>query len=117
MIIDALFLESKIQIRISEQLIQEYFEVLLRLKFARFPDLTRKAKSILIEIGIRAGLYKPRIKLNIISDKDDNMILELAEESGADFMIPGNTNDFTIAQYKSTKIVTPKNYWERYKPE
>lgn len=69
------------------------------------------------EIGLKAELYKPNIKLNIITDQDDNMILELAEESNADFIITGNTNDFTMSAYKSTKIVTPKEYWENYKPE
>ena len=45
------------------------------------------------------------------------MILELAEESKADFIITGNTNDFTISEYKTTKIVTPKEYWENHKPK
>jgi predicted nucleic acid-binding protein len=44
------------------------------------------------------------------------MILELAEESNANFIITGNTNDFTMPEYKKTKIVTPKEYWENFKP-
>jgi len=55
--------------------------------------------------------------MQIVSDKDDNKILELADECGADFIITGNTNDFTFPLYKQTKIVTPKDYWENYKPE
>jgi predicted nucleic acid-binding protein len=42
------------------------------------------------------------------------MILELADECSADFIITGNTNDFTFSTYKRTKIVTPKEYWEDY---
>jgi len=49
--------------------------------------------------------------LNIISDKDDNKIVELADESNADFIITGNTNDFTFPKYKNTKILTPRDYW------
>ncbi len=45
------------------------------------------------------------------------MILELADECKADFVITGNTTDFTFSSYKETKIVTPKEYWETYKPE
>lgn len=56
--------------------------------------------------------YTPEIKLDIISDQDDNMILELAYESKADFIITGNTNDFTISEYLHTKIVTPREFWE-----
>lgn len=57
------------------------------------------------------------IQLTIISDKDDNKLLELAEESTADFLITGNTNDFTLKKYKQTRIVTPKEYWENYKSQ
>lgn len=117
LIIDELFLEGKIIVCVSAELVQEYFEVLSRPKFARFPDFISGAKSILAEIGSNAKIYTPEIKLDIISDKDDNMILELADESEADFIITGNTNDFTMPAYRNTKIVTPKEYWENYKPE
>jgi predicted nucleic acid-binding protein len=65
---------------------------------------------------MKAIRYKPRITLDLISDKNDNKILELADECGADFIITGNTNDFTFPLYKQTKVVTPKDYWENYKP-
>lgn len=116
LIIDELLFENKIQLCISEELIKEYFEVLSRPKFFRYPDFVSKAESILSEIGIRSKMYKPTTKLDIISDKDDNMILELAEKSNADFIITGNTNDFTMTKYKRTRIVTPKEYWENFKP-
>lgn len=117
MIVDELFFENKVQLCVSDELITEYFDVLSRPKFARFPDFATKAETVLTEIGLKSELYKPSTKLDIISDKDDNMILELADESNADFIITGNTNDFTISEYKNTKIVTPKEYWENYRPK
>ena len=60
--------------------------------------------------------YSPRITLDLISDRDDNKILELADECSADFVITGNTTDFIFPRYKQTMIVTPKEYWENYKP-
>lgn len=117
LIIDELFLENKIQLCISEELMMEYFDVLSRPKFARFPDFANRAENILTEIGLKAEFYKPSIKLDIISDQDDNMILELAEESDSDFIVTGNTNDFTMSAHKNTKIVSPKEYWEIYKPK
>jgi predicted nucleic acid-binding protein len=42
------------------------------------------------------------------------MLLELADICSADFLITGNTNDFTFSQYKETKIVLPKEYWDNY---
>ena len=117
LIIDELFIEDKIHLCVSEDLIQEYFDVLSRPKFSNFPDFVAKAESLLIDIGQKAEVYNTTIKLDIISDVDDNMILELAETCNADFVITGNTNDFTMSEYKNTKIVTPKEYWENYKPE
>jgi predicted nucleic acid-binding protein len=45
---------------------------------------------------------------------NSNILLELADICFADFLITGNTNDFTFSQYKETKIVTPKEYWDNY---
>lgn len=72
---------------------------------------------MLAEIENRAIKFFPTITLNLISDDDDNMILELAHECSADFIITGNITDFTFPTYNKTKIVTPKDYWERYKPD
>ena len=52
--------------------------------------------------------------LNIIKDKDDNKLLELADESNADFLITGNHLDFNITHYKNTRILSPRNFWEEY---
>ena len=62
-------------------------------------------------------MFKPKIKLQLISDADDNMVLELADECTADFVITGNTTDFIFSTYKATKIVTPREFWENYRPK
>lgn len=45
------------------------------------------------------------------------MILELADKCLADFIITGNTTDFTFPTYKNTKIVSPKEYVDNYQPD
>ncbi len=117
LIVNDLFIEDKFHLCVSDELLNEYYDVLSREKFAKFQDFFIKAESILADIESKALKFHPRIKLDLISDKDDNMILELADECEADFIITGNTNDFTFLTYKQTKIVTPKEYWELYKPE
>jgi predicted nucleic acid-binding protein len=62
-----------------------------------------------------AELFEPENKLDLIKDEPDNRFLELAQIAKADFIITGNTNDFNIGNFKSTKIVTPKEYWQLYK--
>ena len=116
-IIFELFIDNKIQLCVSEVLLSEYYEVLRRDKFAKFKDFLNRAESMLVEIEQKSILFDPKIKLHLISDPDDNMILELADECNADYVITGNSNDFTFPKYKETRIVTPREYWEYHKPQ
>jgi putative PIN family toxin of toxin-antitoxin system len=117
LILKDLFIEQKFQLCISVELLAEYYEVLARPKFSKFQDFFIRAEALLVEIEAKATKYNPTITLNLISDDDDNMILELADECLADFVITGNTTDFTFPTYKQTKIVTPKEYWDNYQPD
>ena len=115
-IVNELFIDDKIDMCVSEELMAEYYDVLRREKFARFHDFFSRAEALLVEIETKATMFKPKIRLNLISDADDNMVLELADECIADFIITGNTTDFIFPTYKETKIVTPREYWENHKP-
>jgi uncharacterized protein len=114
-IVNELFIDDKIEMCVSEELMAEYYDVLRREKFAKFHDFFSRAEALLVEIETKATMFKPKIRLNLISDADDNMVLELADESIADFIITGNTTDFIFPTYKETKIVTPREYWENHK--
>lgn len=116
-IIYDLLIEEKFVMCVSDPLVQEYHDVLSRPKFVRFPDFSERSKSLLADIHAKAKSFSPSVQLDIIVDQSDNMILELAEECRADFIITGNTRDFTFAKYKQTKIVSPKNYWVHYAPK
>lgn len=112
LIVREILTNDQIQLCLSQDLLTEYFEVLNRPKFAKYPDFISNAQSILAEINERSVKYTPKIKVDIIKDPSDNRLLELAATSKADFLITGNTNDFTMTTFKRTKIVSPKNYWE-----
>jgi putative PIN family toxin of toxin-antitoxin system len=107
-----LFSKREIQLCISDELFEEYIAVLNREKFSKFPEFMALAQILLAEIERIAIKYYPEVKLEIIRDLDDNKLLELAETCEADFLITGNSSDFTMREYKSTKIITPKEYWE-----
>ena len=94
----------------------ENYEVLARPKFSKFPAFFIRAEALLVEIEAKATKYVATITLDLISADDDNMVLELADECLADFVITGNSTDFTFPTYKQTKIVTPKEYWDNYQP-
>jgi len=110
-IVNELFIENKITLCVSETLMREYHEVIRRPKFTLYPDFKARADSLLMEIEAKSVMYFPIISIDLLSDKDDNMILELADICLADYIITGNTSDFTISKYKQTQIVTPREYW------
>jgi putative PIN family toxin of toxin-antitoxin system len=116
LIVNELVIENKNQLCVSDDLLTEYYDVLARPKFARFPDFFARAEALLVDIETKATKYSPSTKITLISDVDDNKFLEPADVCSVDFIITGNTTDFTFTTYKQTKIVTPKQYWEDYKP-
>ena len=79
LIIKELFIDQKIQLCVSNELMTEYYEVLSRPKFLKFPDFFIRAEILLAEIEAKSTKFIPTIKLQLISDIDDNMILELAD--------------------------------------
>jgi len=69
----------------------------------------------LAQIENKATIFLPKERFEIIDDKNDNHLLELASEANADFIITGNTNDFTMSYFKGTKIISPKEYWDNFR--
>lgn len=109
-----LFSNENIELCTSNEILKEYFDVLNREKFVKFADFAVNAQTLLVDIEKRGTEYFPTVKLEIIKDPDDNKFLELAETCNADFLITGNTKDFTLSKYKNTQIVSPKDYWTKY---
>jgi putative PIN family toxin of toxin-antitoxin system len=117
LIMHDLFLEGKFELCLSEELMKEYIDVLSRKKFSKYEDFFINAKRILFEIGLNSQYFEVKQKISLLSDKDDNKLLELISASKANYLITGDINDFTIHKFKKTKIVTPREYWEKYRPE
>ncbi len=105
-------IEGNANICLSNPILQEYIEVLGRPKFSRFADFKTNADFLIARLSEISEIYEPINKLKIIKDGPDNRLLELADISKAEFIITGNTNDFTMKTFKKTRIVTPKEYWE-----
>ena len=103
---------ERVKIYLSESLMSEYREVLSRPKFTQITDFMSNAEIVLSRFEKIALFYKPKIHLNIIKDINDNRLLELAYESNADFLITGNSVDFTMTHYENTQIISPRIFWE-----
>jgi putative PIN family toxin of toxin-antitoxin system len=112
-----LVFDEKVQVFISKEILGEYVDVLNRERFKRFPNFKSNADTVLTFLQEFAVELNPVEKIEILKDKDDDKFLELAIESNADFLVTGNTKDFTISKIGNTMIVTPAEYWENYKPD
>lgn len=110
--VDRVFADPNLELCISDELFAEYVEVLNREKFAKFPNFHARAQTMLSDVEIYGVKFTPKTKVDLITDEPDNRLLELAETCGADYLVTGNTNDFTMTQYKGTKIVSPKEFFE-----
>jgi len=116
-ILTEVFVNTNIRLCLSDELFQEYRDALNREKFSKFSNFTVNAQMLLVDIEKISERCVPKIKIDLISDKDDNKLLELAVCCKADFLITGNHTDFTMPTYKTTKIVSPREYWTLHKPE
>jgi len=105
-------LNEQVKLYLSQALINEYREVLARPKFTQITDFLINAEIVLSLFEKIALFCEPKIRLDIIKDKSDNKLLELADESNANFLITGNNVDFTMPHYKNTRIISPRRFWE-----
>ena len=111
-VVDSILVDKNLCLCISDNLFTEYLNVLGREKFSRFPDFYARAQTLLADIESLSLKFKPTQIVDIIRDKADNRLLELAETCGADYLITGNTSDFTMIDYKGTRIISPKDFFE-----
>lgn len=102
--------EKKIIVCTSTELFKEYIEVLNRDKFRKYPEFVTKAEIVLNKLFELSLKYIPSVKLSVIKDEPDNRVLELAVSAQADFIITGNTRDFSFTQYEGIRIVTPEQF-------
>ena len=91
---------------VSPHILEEYADVLSR------PELSiRKGLRMqLLQLTKNHGhLVAPSRRIEVTNDPDDNIFVECADVSRADFLITGNRKHFP-AFWKNTKIVTPREF-------
>ncbi len=98
----------RVQLYVSEAILGEYQDVLLRPRLDIHPD---KVTIALIRIREAAIPVEPTERVTACSDPDDNIFLECAEAAQADYVVTGNTADFPV-QWGKTQIVTPRQFLE-----
>lgn len=117
-IIEYIVFKAAAEWHISSAVLDEYADVLNRPRFRKkYPNFSASSNIILDTLPILAFGHEPKVFFDIIKDSSDNKFLDLAFIAKADFIITGNTLDFTIKDFYNTKIVTPQEYWNNYRQQ
>jgi putative PIN family toxin of toxin-antitoxin system len=113
-ILHEIVFERKVVLCLSNEIIKEYINVLNRPKFERFHNFKNNAEVVLNKLIEISTTFKPTEKVLIISDLSDIKFLELVKVSEANFLITGNSNDFTFDRFEKTQIVSPQMFYEHF---
>jgi uncharacterized protein len=60
LIINDLFIEGKLDLCISDDLLQEYYLVLRRKKFIKYPDFINRAEILIADIETKSIKFSPK---------------------------------------------------------
>ncbi len=105
--------KQDLTIYISQDILLEISKILLYPKIA---TILQKAnvteKEILRAIQTNTTTVKPKLKLQIIEDPEDNKIIECALTANADFIVTGDSHLLKLFRFKKTRIQTPKEFFE-----
>lgn len=101
-------IEGRIRLSISEPILDEIRNVLIGRKFS-FPKNT--ATKIIAEIETIADIVETHSRLCVVhADPDDNRILECAVDSGAEYIVSGDSHLLDIGSWNDIRIVNPDDF-------
>jgi uncharacterized protein len=99
-----LALARKLQLFLSDEILEEYAGVLARAAFELSPA---KVAASLRLLEKAATMIYPQKKITAAKDPDDNKFLECAAEAQADYLVTGNKKHFP-QQLQRTRIVNAR---------
>ena len=105
-----LIFEERVIAFASDPILKEFQAVIEHSKFKKYPDFTFNTKNIIDGLLRFSILVQPNIFVDILRDSSDNKFLDAALSCRADFLITGNSKDFTFKRFENTEIISPEKY-------
>ena len=99
-----LALARKLQLFLSDEILEEYAGVLARATFKLSPA---KVAASLRLLEKAATMIYPQKEITAAKDPDDNKFLECSAEAQADYLVTGNKKHFP-QQWQGTRIVNAR---------
>ena len=104
--------DGRIQILISEEIIEEYRRV-GELLSKQFPGI--EFAPALQLLAIHAEFVRPKkLAAQVCEDPDDDKFLECAISGNSNLIVSGDKHLLQISGYKGIVIVSPRNFVENY---
>ena len=75
----------------------------------------REYKTLLEEYFSNLNIVKVYEPLNVVSDPEDNKLVESAVASGANYLITNDREVLDLENYHGTEILKPEDFWAAYK--
>jgi putative PIN family toxin of toxin-antitoxin system len=77
----------------------------------------REYRETLEDFFRELNIVKVFHHLKVVSDPEDNKLVESAAASGADYLITEDREILDLEKYHKTEILTPKDFWAKYKAD
>ncbi|NHM28200.1 putative toxin-antitoxin system toxin component, PIN family [Desulfofundulus sp. TPOSR] len=111
MIVD-FWAKGKLTVVISQSLLEEYLEVLLRPRFNKVGTINERQGILEQFLDLEnTVLVSPDFQLNVIeNDPDDNRVLECALEGGVQYIVSGDEHLLALKEFQGIIIVSPAEF-------
>jgi putative PIN family toxin of toxin-antitoxin system len=103
--IDTLFVQRKLKLIFSKELLDEFLSVALRPKFKKYFNET-DVNKLLSVIEFYGELISISSKINLCRDPKDDFLLDLANDGEADYIVTGDLDLLELKRINKTKIIT-----------
>ena len=104
-LLDKLIEKNRVTLIFSNELLEEFIEVVKRPKFEK--HFSKQDIEKIFEYFDQYGeLIKVTSDINICRDQKDNFLLNLSTDSNADYLITGDKDLLILGKIKNTKILT-----------
>ncbi|MFA4886340.1 MAG: putative toxin-antitoxin system toxin component, PIN family [Desulfotomaculaceae bacterium] len=107
-----LWTENIITVIVSQALIEEFFDVLLRPKFKRAGTVIERQDLLMGLLEMENSVFVfPGVRLHVIEDDpEDNHVLECALEGKVQYIISGDTHLLALKEFQGIPIVAPAEF-------
>jgi len=102
--------QSSVEGCISSEMLDELQRVM---EYPRFEFTDEEKQSFLEVILASFHIVEPQVDIEVIeADPDDNMVVECAVESQADYIVSGDSHLTDVGEYKDIEVLTPTEFLE-----